>query len=113
MGEISGTYADFTVLTSDQVRTENPQKILDEIEVGLKKVTDQYVVILNRTDAIRYSIKMATKDDIIVIPGLGSDLYIDYMGTKYFYDERIVIHDIIEEIITGKKLNVNTVIFDK
>ena len=56
---------------------------------------------------------LSPDNDIIVIPGLGSDLYIDYMGTKYFYDERIVIHDIIEEIITGKKLNVNTVIFDK
>ena len=99
MGEISGRLADYTILTSDQVRSENPEKILREIEVGLKKVTDQYTIILHRTEAIRYAIKMATKDDIIVLPGLGNDLYIEYNGVKYPYDERVVIHDIIEEML--------------
>lgn len=102
MGEISGKLADFTILTSDQVRTENPRKILTEIESGLKKVTDQYTVILNRTEAIRYALSIATTDDIIVLPGLGSDLYIDYMNVKYPYDERIVIHDIIEEMLSAE-----------
>ena len=102
MGEISGKLADYTILTSDQVRTENPRKILSDIEVGLKKVTDKYTVILNRTEAIRYALSIATKDDIIVLPGLGSDLYIDYMNVKYPYDERVVIHDIIEEMLAKK-----------
>ena len=44
---------------------------------------------------------MATKDDVIVLPGLGSDLYIEYMRVKYPYDERVVIHNIIDEIISG------------
>lgn len=99
MGEISGNLADFTILTSDQVRTEDPKKILSDIEVGLKRTNGKYVVILNRTEAIRYALSIATKDDIIVLPGLGSDLYIEYMGVKYPYNERIVIHDIIEEMI--------------
>lgn len=99
MGEISGRLADYTVLTSDQVRTEEPIKILREIEVGLKKVTDQYSIILNRTEAIRFSLKMANKDDIIVIPGLGNDLYIEYNGVKYPYNERTVISDIVDEML--------------
>lgn len=99
MGEISGNLADFTILTSDQVRTEDPRKILADIEVGLKRTNGKYTVILNRTDAIRYALSIATKDDIIVLPGLGSDLYIEYMGVKYPYNERIVIHDIIEEML--------------
>lgn len=103
MGEISGNLADFTILTSDQVRTEDPRKILADIEVGLKKTNGKYTVILNRTDAIRYALSIATKDDIIVLPGLGSDLYIEYMGVKYPYDERVVIHDIIEEMLAEKK----------
>lgn len=103
MGEISGTLADFTVLTSDQVRTEDPRKILADIEVGLKKSGGKYTVILNRTEAIRYAISIANKDDIIVIPGLGSDLYIEYMGVKYPYNERIVISEIIDEMLTTKK----------
>lgn len=100
MGEISGKLADYTILTSDQVRTEDPMGILKDIEVGLKKITDQYTIILNRTDAIRYAISIANKDDIIVLPGLGNDLYIEYMGVKYPYNEREVIHDIIEEMIS-------------
>ena len=103
MGEISGTLADYTILTSDQVRTEDPEKILREIEVGLKKVTNNYTIILNRTEAIRTAIKMATKDDIIVLPGLGNDLYIEYNGVKYPYDERVVISNIIEEILGNQK----------
>ena len=99
MGEISGTLADFTVLTSDQVRTENPMKILKEIEVGLKKSKGDYILILNRTEAIRYALSIMTKDDILVIPGLGNDLYIEYMGVKYPYDERIIINGIIEEML--------------
>lgn len=99
MGEISGNLADFTILTSDQVRTEDPMSILKEIEIGLKKTSGEYIIILNRTEAIRYALSIATKDDIIVLPGLGNDLYIEYMGVKYPYDERIIIHDIIEEML--------------
>lgn len=104
MGRISGTYADYTILTSDQVRTENPINILKEIELGLKEVTNQYEIILNRTEALRKAIRMTKKEDILVIPGLGNDLYIEYMGTKYPYNEREIITNIIEEIITEKQI---------
>lgn len=102
MGEISGTLADYTILTCDQVRTEDPMGILKDIEVGLKRTSGEYTIILNRTEAIRYAISIATKDDIIVLPGLGNDLYIEYMGVKYPYNEREVIHDIIEEMLSSK-----------
>ena len=42
---------------------------------------------------------MANKDDIIVLPGLGNDLYIEYNGVKYPYDERTVIAEIIDEML--------------
>ena len=45
---------------------------------------------------------MMTKDDILVLPGLGNDLYIEYMGVKYPYNERIVINDIIDEMLKEK-----------
>ncbi len=102
MGEISGRLADFTILTCDQARTEDPAKIAAEIEVGLKKTGGKYKIIINRTEAIRYAIHMMTKDDILVLPGLGNDLYIEYMGVKYPYNERIVINDIIDEMLKEK-----------
>lgn len=99
MGEISGRLADFTILTSDQPRTEDPMSILKDIEVGLKKVTDQYTIIPNRTEAIRYALTIAAEEDMILLPGLGNDLYMEYMGVKYPYNEREVIRDIIEEML--------------
>ena len=104
MGEISGTLADYTILTTDQARTEDPKDIIADIEVGIKKVGGNYTVILNRTEAIRHAITMANKDDTIVIPGLGSDLYMEYMGVKYPYNERVVISEIIDELINAEKI---------
>lgn len=103
MGEISGKYADYTVLTSDQVRTEEPIKILREIESGLKPVNNQYSVIVNRTEGIRFALNMANVDDMIVIPGLGNDLYIEQDRVKHYYDERKVIAKLIDEILEKEK----------
>ena len=104
MGEISGKLADFTILTCDQPRTEDPAKIAAEIETGLKKTNGKYTIIINRTEAIRYAINMMNKDDILILPGLGNDLYIEYMGVKYPYNERTVIADIIDEMLKEKKV---------
>lgn len=68
MGEISGRLADFTVLMSDQVRTEDPLKILKEIEVGIIPTGKPYKLIVDRTEGIRYAITIAEPGDVIVIP---------------------------------------------
>lgn len=99
MGEISGRLADYTVLMSDQVRTEDPLKILKEIEVGIIPTGKPYKIIVDRTEGIRYAISIAKPGDIIVIPGLGHDLYLERNGVKYPYDERQVISKIIDEMI--------------
>lgn len=99
MGEISGRLADFTVLMSDQVRTEDPLKILKEIEVGIIPTGKPYKIIVDRTEGIRYAISIAKPGDIIVIPGLGHDLYLEKNGVKYPYDERKVIAQIIDEML--------------
>ena len=101
MGEISGRLADFTVLMSDQVRTEDPLKILKEIEKGIIPTGKPYKIIVDRTEGIRYAISIAKPGDIIVIPGLGHDLYLERNGVKYPYNEREVIHDLIEEMIAS------------
>ena len=104
MGEISGRLADFTVLMSDQVRTEDPLKILKEIEVGIIPTGKPYKIIVDRTEGIRYAISIAEPGDVIVIPGLGNDLYLERNGVKYPYDERQVITKIIDEMIeSGEK----------
>lgn len=108
MGEISGRLADYTVLMSDQVRTEDPLKILKEIEVGIIPTGKPYKIIVDRTEGIRYAISIAKPGDIIVIPGLGHDLYLERNGVKYPYDEREVITKLIDEMIeSGERTPVN------
>ncbi len=104
MGEISGRLADYTILMSDQVRTEDPLKILQDIEVGVKKSGGDYTIIVDRTEGIKHALEVATPEDIIVIPGLGHDLYLERNHVKYPYDERKVIAKLIDEMIeSGEK----------
>lgn len=103
MGEISGRIADFTFITSDNPRTEDPEKIVKQIEEGIKKTKGKYKVIVDRTQAIKEAIKMATKRDIIVLAGKGHEPYQEINGIKHPYDERIIVKELIEEIENEKK----------
>ena len=102
MGEISGKIADYTIITSDNPRTEEPQKIVEQIEQGVKKTKGKYEVVVDRTEAIEHAIKMANKRDIIILAGKGHEPYQEINGTKYPFDERIIVKDIIDKN-TNKK----------
>ena len=98
MGEISGRIADYTIITSDNPRTEKPEEIIKEIEKGIKKTKGNYQVVVDRTEAIEKAIKMATKKDIIVLAGKGHELYQEINGKKYPFDERSIIKKIIDKL---------------
>lgn len=99
MGEISGKFADYTILMSDQVRGEDPEKILREIEAGLKNITKNYEIVIDRKEGIEKAIRMAKKEDTILIPGFGHDMYQEIKGVKYYFNEREVIADVVEKIL--------------
>ncbi|MBR3002458.1 MAG: UDP-N-acetylmuramoyl-L-alanyl-D-glutamate--2,6-diaminopimelate ligase [Clostridia bacterium] len=103
MGEISGRIADFTIITSDNPRTENPEEIVKQIEEGIKKTKGNYTVILDRVEAIKEAIKMANKRDLVVLAGKGHEPYQEINGVKYPFDERIIVNELIEEIAKAKK----------
>lgn len=96
MGEISGKIADFTFITTDNPRTEDPEEIVKEIEEGIKKTKGNYKVVVDRTEAIKQAIEMANKLDIIVLAGKGHEPYQEINGKKYPYDERIIVNEIIQ-----------------
>ncbi len=98
MGEISGRIADFTFITSDNPRTEEPEKIVSEIEEGIKKTKGKYKVVVDRTEAIKEAIKMATKRDIIILAGKGHEPYQEINGEKFPYDERVIVNEIIDNL---------------
>lgn len=95
MGEISGRLSDLSVITEDNSRFENVMDIIEDIKVGINKSGGNYVVVPDRTDAIRYCIENAREGDIIVLAGKGHEDYQDKNGVKTHYDEREIIADII------------------
>ena len=96
MGEISGNLADFTIITSDNPRTEEPEKIIEQIEEGTKKTKGKYAVIVDRVEAIKSAIDMANKNDIIVLAGKGHETYQEINGEKHPFDEREIIKKLIK-----------------
>ena len=69
--------------------------IIEDIKTGLHKTGGKYIVIPDRTDAIRWCIENAEKGDIIVLAGKGHEDYQDKNGVKTHYDEREVIASIL------------------
>lgn len=96
MGEISGRIADYTIITSDNPRTEDPDKIVAQIEEGIKKTKGKYICIVDRIEAIRHAIEIANKKDIIVLAGKGHEPYQEINKEKYPFDERIIVNQIID-----------------
>ena len=98
MGEVSGRVATNTIITSDNPRTEDPEEIVKEIEVGIKKTTGQYTCIVDRTEAIKAAIKMAGRNDIIVLAGKGHEPYQEINHETFPFDERIIVNEVIDEL---------------
>jgi UDP-N-acetylmuramoyl-L-alanyl-D-glutamate--2,6-diaminopimelate ligase len=93
MGEVSSNLADLTLVTSDNPRFEEPQDIVNDIIEGVKKGPGAYVEILDRKEAICYSIEHAEEGDVIVIAGKGHEDYQEIKGVKYPMDDRELIRD--------------------
>lgn len=98
MGEISSNLADYTIVTSDNPRFEEPQDILNDIVVGVKRGTGEYIAILDRKEAIRHSILTAKEGDIILIAGKGHENYQEIRGVKHHMDDRELIQEIVAEM---------------
>ncbi len=95
MGEVSGRLADFTIITSDNPRFEEPQAIIDDIKTGIQKTDGKYVEICDRKEAISYAIAHGEPGDIIVLAGKGHEDYQEIKGVKYPMDERVLIQEIL------------------
>lgn len=98
MGEVSGRLADFTIITSDNPRFEEPLDIIADIVTGIEKTDGEYIKIPDRKEAIRYAIENGRKGDIIVLAGKGHEDYQEIKGVKYPMDERVLISEVLEEL---------------
>lgn len=97
MGEVSGKLADFTIITSDNPRFEEPWDIIGDIKIGIGRTEGKYVEICDRKEAIAYAIDHGEPGDIIVLAGKGHEDYQEIKGVKYPMDEGNLIRDILKE----------------
>lgn len=97
MGEVSGRLADFTIITSDNPRFEEPEAIIADIVTGIAKTDGAYLAIPDRKEAIAYAIDHGQPGDIIVLAGKGHEDYQEICGVKYPMDERDLIRDILKQ----------------
>lgn len=97
MGEISGRNADFSVITSDNPRSEDPMVIIDSIVEGIRRTAAAYTVIEDRRRAIHYALDMAREGDVIVVAGKGHETYQEINGVKHHFDDREIVEDYLRE----------------
>ena len=94
MGNISAQIADYSVITSDNPRTENPDKIIAQIVSNLPHDA-KYICISDRGEAIHHAITTAKSGDVVVIAGKGHEDYQEIHGKRFPFDDRIVASDIL------------------
>lgn len=98
MGETAGLLADFSILTSDNPRWEEPEQIIDDIEDGIRETAGDYIRIADRKEAVYYAIREAKPGDLIVLSGKGHELYQEIAGKKYPASEKSLLGEAIKRI---------------
>ncbi len=94
MGSIATSLSDYVILTSDNPRTEDPEKIILDIEVGIKRINKtNYEICVDRKEAIFRAIKFASEGDIILLAGKGHENYQIVGEKKIHFDEREIVKE--------------------
>jgi UDP-N-acetylmuramoyl-L-alanyl-D-glutamate--2,6-diaminopimelate ligase len=89
MAAISAEGSTKIILTSDNPRTEDPEKILDDMEAGISPGLKRKTLrISDRREAIKTAVMLAKRGDVILIAGKGHETYQEIMGVKYHFDDR-------------------------
>lgn len=99
MGEIAARQSDVVVATSDNPRSEDPRRILAEIEPGLMRGPASYQLNVDRRAAIRSALSLARRGDVVVIAGKGHEDY-QIIGSQTFpFDDRAVALEFIHQLL--------------
>lgn len=96
MGEAASKFSDLAMITSDNPRTEDPDRIIDDVKPGMVK--DDYRVIPDRRKAIYEILKMARADDTVLIAGKGAEDYLEIGTKKYPYEDKAEILKSLEKL---------------
>lgn len=92
MGEISGKYADLSIITADNSRFEELDDIIADILIGMGKTDGKYEIVKDRKEAIYRALDLSEEGDIVLLAGKGQETYLDVKGVKTHFDEREVVN---------------------
>ncbi len=102
MGKLAAQYGDVVIATSDNPRSEEPEAILNEIEIGIQEGLTEgkiYEKISDRRDAIARALQIANQEDIVIIAGKGHEDYQILKDRTISFDDKEVAKEIIREMI--------------
>ena len=90
MGQVAGKHSNFVIITSDNPRTEDPLKIIEEAAIGVKSTGTDFSIVPDRRDAIFQAIERAKTGDVVIIAGKGHETYQIIGNNKFHFDDREV-----------------------
>ena len=93
MGGIAERKADLAIVTSDNPRTEDPERILDDVEAGMTRTNHERLV--DRREAIARALELAGREDVVLLAGKGHETYQVRGTTKYPFDEKVVVEELM------------------
>jgi UDP-N-acetylmuramoyl-L-alanyl-D-glutamate--2,6-diaminopimelate ligase len=102
MGAIGVSMADFSIITSDNPRTEEPSAIIADIVSGVKEPKSKYTVIEDRRRAIHFAIDKHMAGDVIILAGKGHETYQIIGREKQHMDEREIVAEHLAGMASGK-----------
>ena len=96
MGQIAATLSTKAIFTSDNPRTEDPQQIINEMEIGVAtRHHKKIIAVTDRKQAIKTACQMAQENDIIIIAGKGHETYQDINGVKNNFDDLKMVKELL------------------
>jgi UDP-N-acetylmuramoyl-L-alanyl-D-glutamate--2,6-diaminopimelate ligase len=97
MAAVACEYSDQVIFTSDNPRNEDPLEILREMELGVNVVArKKYITIADRKEAIKTAVKLALKEDIILVAGKGHEKYQEIKEVRYDFDDKKMLWEMFE-----------------
>ncbi len=98
MGQVVGQYSDYSIITADNPRSEDPADISKEIESGMREVQNvNYSIILDRVEAIDHALQIAQEKDIVLIAGKGPEKEQVYHDRIVYHNDEEVVHQILQK----------------
>lgn len=92
MGSIASVESDLLILTSDNPRSEDPDQIIKQMESGIPEDRKMiYLIIEDRSQAIKTACALAAANDIILVAGKGHENYQDIKGKKFAFDDKQIL----------------------